>query len=64
MININKVKQDIRDAVTKLAIERFGINEKEVKVVFKSNGELSITIIPQDFVNQLNINYNVTQEDN
>lgn len=62
MININAIKNGIKDDVTKLACERFGIKEDEVKVNFTSQGDLNVTIIPKEFINSLSASYSISQE--
>lgn len=62
MININDIKNGIKEEVTKLTCEKFGVKEEEVKVTFTSVGELSVSIVPKVFVESLSASYSISQE--
>ena len=62
MINIENLKKDIREQVTKHFCEKLGVTPDEVKVTFKSGGDLAVTVVPKELVNELSINYEVVTE--
>ena len=64
MINIKTIERDIKQEVLRLTCEKYGVKGNEVKVCFKSTGELTVTITPNEFVESLGINYCVTKEEN
>ena len=47
MINLNNVKDDIIAQVSTYVCARYNVEEDEVKVHFKNNGDISVSITPK-----------------
>lgn len=54
-VNINKIRDFIKEEVTKKVTEKFNVSEKEVKVSFDKSGDLKVTIVPESFIKSLNV---------
>ena len=63
MINIVSIRNGIKDEVTKLTCEKFGVSEDEVKVNFTSQGDINVNIVPKTFIESLSASYEVSQEE-
>lgn len=53
MINIKDIENQIKQEVVKMTCEKYDVAEDEVKVTFKGSGDLSITITPKQFVEDI-----------
>lgn len=62
MINIEKLKKDIREKVTGHFCDKLGVTSDEIKVTFKSGGDLAVTVVPKELVKQLSLNYEVVTD--
>lgn len=53
MVNLKTIKEQIITDVTKIVARRFNAKESEVKVSFASDGNLKVSIVPEDlsFIN-------------
>ena len=54
-VNINKIRDFIKEEVTKKVTEKCNVSEKEVKVSFDKSGDLKVTIVPESFIKSLNV---------
>ena len=54
-VNINKIRDYIKEEVTMKAVERFGVTKDEVKVSFDKSGDIKVTIVPESFIKSLSV---------
>ena len=63
MINIKKIKDQITKEVIDRVCERYGVSKNEVKVTFKTDGDISVTISPKEFISSLNVKLTIEDKE-
>lgn len=63
MINIKTIKENIIKETTDIVCKKYGFVREEVKVSFKSDGDLNITIAPKELMDKLSVNVSVESEE-
>ena len=59
MINIKNIKEQIIEETTNIVCDKYSLSRDEVKVGFKSDGELNISIAPKELMNNLSVKLTV-----
>ena len=54
-VNINKIRDYIKEDVTIKAVEHFGVTKDEVRVSFDKSGDIKVTIVPESFIKSLSV---------
>lgn len=62
MINIKTIKEHIIEETTEIVCKKCGLAREEVKVSFKSDGDLNITIAPKELMDKLHVHLSVESE--
>ena len=60
MINIKSIKQSIIEGVREAVCEKYGVPKGEVKVTFKSNGEINVTVTPKTFLESIGVKVDIS----
>lgn len=60
MINIKSIKQSIIEGVREAVCEKYGVPKEEVKVTFKSNGEINVTVTPKTFLESIGVKVDIS----
>ena len=60
MINIKSIKQSIIDGVRDIVCEKYGVPKEEVKVTFKSSGEISVIVTPKTFLESIGVKVDIS----
>ena len=60
MININNIKQSIIEGVREAVCDKYGVLKEEVKVTFKSNGEINVTVTPKTFLESIGVKVDIS----
>ena len=63
MINIKAIKEKIVEDTTEIVCNKYGLSREEVKVSFKSDGDLNITIAPKELMHSLSVKVSVESEE-
>lgn len=60
MINIKNIKQSIIEGVREAVCDKYEVPEEEVKVTFKSNGEINVTVTPKTFLESIGVKVDIS----